>query len=47
MIVTMDYETYLLIEVFKTVGLPILIGVAIAVAFYKIREWIVNKRKGE
>ena len=45
MIVTMDWETYLLIEVFKTVGLPILIGVAITLVFFKIREWIVNKRE--
>lgn len=39
--VTMEY---LLIEVFKTVGLPILIGVAITLVFFRIRKWIVSKR---
>ncbi len=45
MIVTMDWETYLLLEILKVVGLPILIGVAITLVFFRIREWIVNKRE--
>ena len=37
-------KEYLLMEIFRIVGLPILIGIAIALVFFRIREWIANKR---
>lgn len=47
MTVTIDWLTYMLFTFFKTIGCPILIGVGITVAFFRIREWIVNKKVSE
>lgn len=43
MTVTIDWLTYMLFTVFKTIGCPILIGVGITVAFF----WLANKKAHE
>lgn len=45
MIVVIDLATYLYI--LKVIVCPFLIGVGITVAFFRIRERIVNKRMSE
>lgn len=45
MIVVIDLATYLYI--LKVIVCPFLIGVGITVVFFRIREWIVNKRMSE
>lgn len=45
MIVVIDLATYLYI--LKVIVCPFLIGSGITVVFFRIREWIVNKRMPE
>lgn len=47
MTVTIDWSTYLLLEILKVVGLPILIGIIIPVVFFTIRERHISKREME
>ena len=44
MTVTIDWSTYLLLEILKVVVLPILIGVIIGVVFFIIIEIYIHKR---
>lgn len=44
MAVTIDWLTYLLFEILKVIGLPILIGIIIPVVIFTIRERHISKR---
>lgn len=47
MVITIDWFTYMLLNLLKEIGCPILIGIAVLWLFFRIRERNVNKEDDE